>query len=152
VTGNNYINLNLKKTMSTNKAVSGFTLLELLMVLLIIGLLAALVGPSLYKKISPARTSIAATQIENFSVALDSFYIDVGDFPTTAQGLEALRIKPAGIDSWNGPYIKKDIPLDPWGREYVYKSPGRSDGYDIISYGRDGKSGGEDSDADITSW
>ena len=130
----------------------GFTLLELLMVLLIIGLLAALVGPALYKKISPAKTNVAAVQIENFSNALDAYFIDTNEFPSTIQGLKALRQRPVGLDSWNGPYLKKEIPSDPWGREYHYKSPGRSGGYEIFSYGRDGKAGGEGPDTDVVSW
>ena len=130
----------------------GFTLLELLMVLLIIGLLAALVGPALYKKISPAKTNVAAVQIENFANALDAYFIDTNEFPSTIQGLNALRQRPVGLNLWDGPYLKKEIPLDPWGREYIYKSPGRSGGYEIFSYGRDGKAGGEGPDADVVSW
>lgn len=130
----------------------GFTLLELLMVLLIIGLLAALVGPALYQKISPSKTKVAAVQIENFGNALDSYFIDTSEFPSSVEGLEALRSRPVGVQDWNGPYLKKEIPQDPWGRDYEYKSPGRSGGYEIYSYGRDGKAGGEGPDRDILSW
>jgi|SRR5690554_180486 len=135
--------------MKNNK---GFTMMELLIVLVIIGLLAALVGPTLYKRISPAKASVASAQIENFMSALDSFFIDTGQFPTTQQGLQALRTAPAGISNWNGPYLKKDIPLDPWGNAYVYKSPGRNGGYEILSYGQDGAPGGVGDAKDITSW
>lgn len=127
-------------------------MMELLIVLVIIGLLAALVGPTLYKRISPAKASVASAQIENFMSALDSFFIDTGQFPTTQQGLQALRTAPAGISNWNGPYLKKDIPLDPWGNAYVYKSPGRNGGYEILSYGQDGAPGGVGDAKDITSW
>lgn len=129
----------------------GFTLIEMLIVLVIIGLLASLVGPSLYQKIKPAKQAIAKVQINNFGTALDSFFIDVGRYPTEEEGLEALR-SPVQHDKWKGPYIKKDIPVDPWGRPYVYHSPGQRDGYDIISYGADGKEGGESENKDVTSW
>lgn len=131
---------------------SGFTLMELLLVLVIIGLLAALVGPTLYQRIKPAKESAARAQIENFATALDSFYIDVGRYPNSQEGLKALRTKPEGIDKWNGPYLKKEIPNDPWGNMYVYRTPGRNGGYEIVSYGADGREGGEGENADINSW
>ena len=130
----------------------GFTLIELLVVLVIIGLLAALVGPSLYQRISPAKESAARAQIENFATALDGFLVDIGRYPTTQEGLNALRVKPEGSDKWKGPYLKKEIPLDPWGQAYVYRAPGRSGGYEIVSYGADGREGGEGDNADIASW
>lgn len=141
--------MNFRKS---EKVQIGFTLLELLMVLLIIGLLAALVGPALYKKISPAKTSVAAVQIENFVNALDTYFIDTSEYPSAAQGLKSLRQKPAGVNGWDGPYLKKEVPKDPWGNDYHYKSPGRSGGFEIYSYGRDGKQGGEGPDVDIVSW
>jgi general secretion pathway protein G len=131
---------------------SGFTLMELLIVLVIVGLLAALVGPTLYQQIKPAKQSAARAQIENFATALDSFFIDVGRHPTTQEGLAVLRSKPDSAEKWKGPYLKKEIPLDPWGNAYVYASPGRSGGYEIVAYGADGREGGEDDNADITSW
>ncbi|WP_413665075.1 type II secretion system major pseudopilin GspG [Microbulbifer sp. CNSA002] len=130
----------------------GFTMMELLIVLVIVGLLAALVGPSLYKRVNPAKASVARAQIQNFTGALDAYFVDVGEFPSDAESLEALRVKPAGAEGWQGPYLKKEVPLDPWSRPYVYKSPGRNGGYEIVSYGRDGAQGGEGDNADINSW
>ena len=130
----------------------GFTLMELLLVLVIIGLLAALVGPSLYQSIKPAKEAVARAQIENFAAGLDGFFVDVGRYPATQEGLKALRVTIEGTDAWKGPYLKKDVPSDPWGHAYVYRSPGRSGGYEIISHGADGREGGEGENADITSW
>lgn len=130
---------------------AGFTLMELLVVLVIVGLLAALVGPTIYQRISPAKSTVARAQIENFSTALDGFLIDVGRYPTTSQGLESLRRDP-GAPGWSGPYITKEIPLDPWGGAFVYKSPGRSGGYEILSLGADGLEGGSGDAADVESW
>ena len=131
----------------------GFTLMELLLVLVIVGLLAAVVGPTLYQRIQPAKETAARVQIESFAVALDSFLVDVGRYPSTQEGLAALRIPPAGgAERWHGPYLKKELPADPWGQPYVYRAPGRSGGYEIISYGADGREGGEGENADINSW
>lgn len=131
----------------------GFTLMELLLVLVILGLLAALVGPTLYQRIKPAKETAARMQIENFSAALDNYLIDVGRYPNTQEGLAALRAKPSGApDAWHGPYLKKELPLDPWGQAYAYRAPGRNDGYEIVSYGADGREGGEGENADIASW
>ena len=130
----------------------GFTLTELLIVLVILGLLAALVGPVLYQRINPAKQSVARAQIENFMSALDSYFLDVGSFPTSQQGLAALRTRPESVAKWNGPYLKKEIPGDSWGNAFVYRSPGRNGGYEIVSYGADGKEGGEADNADINSW
>ena len=130
----------------------GFTLMELLVVLVILGLLAALVGPTLYQRIKPAKESAARAQLENFATALDGFLIDVGRYPSTQDGLKALRAKPDGIETWNGPYLKKEVPSDPWGQAYVYRAPGRTGGYEIVSYGADGREGGDGENADITSW
>lgn len=130
----------------------GFTLMELLLVLVIIGLLAALVGPTLYQRIKPAKQAVARAQIDNFSTALDGCYLDMGRYPTSQEGLKILRVKPDGGDKWKGPYLKKEIPNDPWGTPYVYRSPGRSGGYEITSYGEDGREGGEGDNADINSW
>ncbi len=126
--------------------------MELLLVLVIIGLLAALVGPTLYQRIKPAKESAARAQIENFATALDTYYIDVGRYPNSQEGLKALRTKPESTEKWNGPYLKKDIPLDPWGNAYVYRTPGRNGGYEIMSYAADGREGGEGENADINSW
>lgn len=132
-------------------AEDGFTLMELLVVLVIVGLLAAFVGPLLYQRISPAKETVARAQINGFMTALDSYLIDTGRFPTTDQGLEALREDP-GDPNWSGPYLRKEIPLDPWGSEYVYRAPGRNGGYEIVSLGADGLEGGTGDAADIESW
>ncbi|HTC19433.1 MAG TPA: type II secretion system major pseudopilin GspG [bacterium] len=130
----------------------GFTLIELLIVLVILSLLAALVGPALVERLKPAKRTVAQSQIEEFMAALDNFYVDSGRYPTNEEGLQALREKPPAAKSWKGPYLKKDVPDDPWGYPYVYRSPGRNGGYEIVSYGADGKEGGEGENADVTSW
>lgn len=131
----------------------GFTLLELLVVIVIIGLLAAFVAPKYFGQISKSKTQVAKAQIEAFDKAIDQFRVDTGHFPTTEQGLNGLFSQPANEPMWHGPYIKKSIPIDPWGNAYVFKSPGTdSRDYEILSYGNDGKSGGSGEDADITSW
>ena len=135
-----------------SRSKSGFTLMELLLVLVIIGLLAALVGPTLYQRIKPAKEAAARAQIENFTTALDGYYIDTGRYPSTQDGLKALRNKPEGVEKWNGPYLKKELPADPWGNAYVYRAPGRNGGYEIVSFGADGREGGEGENADINSW
>ncbi len=133
------------------RAEAGFTLMELLVVLVIVGLLAAFVGPLIYQRISLAKQTAARSQIESFATALDTYLIDVGQFPTTEQGLGSLRTNP-GEATWKGPYLRKEVPLDPWGASYVYRAPGRSGGYEIISYGSDRIEGGTDDAADIESW
>lgn len=126
--------------------------MELLVVLVILGLLAALVGPTVYQRIKPARHSIARAQIENFMTALDLYFIDVGEFPDNQSGLQSLRSRPDGASEWRGPYLQKNIPLDPWGNAFVYRKPGRNGPYEISSYGADGKRGGSDDEGDINSW
>jgi len=130
----------------------GFTLFEILVVITILGLLAGLVGPKLYKHISGAKTRAAKTQVEMFGTALDAFRLDTGRFPTNEEGLKALREKPSGVENWQGPYLPKDIPLDPWGKPYIYKSPGEHGDYDLMSYGLDGAEGGEGENQDAVSW
>jgi len=141
-----------EKAANKNIRREGFTLIELLMVMAIIGLLAALVVPKFMGKVGKAYQQAAQTQIELFGAALDAYRLDLGKYPTTEQGLEALRIQPEDAENWDGPYLKKKIPFDPWKNEYVYKSPGDHGDYDIISYGADGKEGGENEDQDIVSW
>ncbi len=135
----------------------GFTLIEMLVVIIVLGLLAALVGPRILGRVSEAKSATARTQIELLGLALDNYRLDNGSYPTTEQGLAALQEKPMREPlplNWRGPYLKKAIPLDPWGRPYLYKSPGEHTptGYDLFTLGRDGQPGGEDEDADITSW
>ncbi len=129
----------------------GFTLVELLVVLVILGLLAALVGPQLFPKLGKGKQSAAKAQIELFGQALDQYRLDVGSYPTSQEGLAALVTNP-GIDKWEGPYLKKGLPNDPWGRPYIYTCPGTHGEYDIVSYGRDGNPGGEGEDKDVVSW
>jgi general secretion pathway protein G len=131
---------------------SGFTLVELLVVMIIIGLLAALVGPRFIRQEEKAKIKATKAQIELFGTALDTFRLDVGRYPRPEEGLEALRTKPGGLERWDGPYLKKELPLDPWGHAYVYKSPGEHGPFDIVSYGADGAPGGEGDNRDITSW
>jgi len=130
----------------------GFTLVELLVVMVIIGLLAALVAPRFIRQEEKAKIKAAKAQIELLGTALDTFRLDVGRYPTTQEGLEALRTQPGGVEKWDGPYLKKEVPLDPWGKPYAYRSPGEHGPYDILSYGADGVPGGEGDNRDVTSW
>lgn len=131
---------------------AGFSLMELLIVLVIIGLLAAAVGPSLYKRVKQAKQIAAKDQIQTFMTALDTYFVDVGGYPATQSGLQALRKNITNHSSWDGPYLTKDVPLDPWNNQYIYRSPGKSGGYEILSYGADGVEGGENENQDIVSW
>ena len=131
----------------------GVTLIEMMVVVIIIGLFAALVGPQLFKNVGKSKRTAAHAQIENFMTALVSYNGDVGAFPTTEMGLQVLRVKPENVNNWSGPYLMKDIPLDPWGRPYLYKYPGEhGDAPEIVSLGADGQPGGEGENADIVSW
>ncbi|HMA85581.1 MAG TPA: type II secretion system major pseudopilin GspG [Desulfosalsimonadaceae bacterium] len=130
----------------------GFTLIELLIVMIILGLLAALVAPRMFGKIGTSKQKAAKSQISLFETALDTYRLDVGEFPTSEQGLQALREKPSDVDNWDGPYLPKEIPKDPWGNPYEYRHPGEHGDYDIIAYGADGQPGGEDEDADVVNW
>jgi general secretion pathway protein G len=130
----------------------GFTLLELLVVMVIIGLLAAYVGPKYFSQIGKSEVKTARAQIVGLEKALQQYRIDVGRFPTTEEGLQALLNKPTSAMKWDGPYLEKTLPMDPWGRPYAYVSPGQHGDFDLLSSGRDGRPGGEGLDADITSW
>ncbi len=132
------------------RADDGFTLIELLVVLVILGLLAAVAGPRVIGYLGGARTDTAGVQVAAFRQALDLYRLDVGDYPTTEQGLKALIEAPQGTIGWNGPYINgQTVPLDPWGNAYVYRVPGADDAYDLISLGADNRQGGSGEDADI---
>jgi general secretion pathway protein G len=130
----------------------GFTLLELLVVMVIIGLLVGYVAPMYFKQVGKSEVKVTRAQIESFGKALDQYRLDAGHYPTTEQGLQALVLKPADEARWDGPYLKKGVPLDPWGTAYSYKRPGTKGEYDIISLGKDGVPGGTGEDADIGSW
>jgi len=130
----------------------GFTLIELLVVMIIIGLLAALVGPRLFGKVGTSKTKAAQAQIEMLGTALDMFRLDVGRYPDSAEGLDALRDEPSGVEKWSGPYLPKSVPLDPWTRPYEYSSPGEHGDYDLSSNGADGTPGGEGENVDIVNW
>lgn len=134
------------------KKSSGFTLLELLVVIVIIGLLAAYVGPKYFSQLGKSEVTIAKAQIEAFEKSLDTFRLDVGRYPSTEEGLAALLVAPATATAkWNGPYLKKSVPPDPWGHAYQYKAPGTKAEFEITSLGRDGQPGGSGEDADISS-
>lgn len=130
----------------------GFTLLELLVVMVIIGLLASYIGPRYFAQVDKSKVKTARAQIDAFEKALETYRLDTGHFPSTEQGLNAVFARPENEPKWQGPYLKKMPPADPWDNQYVYKTPGEHGDYDLLSYGRDGKQGGNDEDADITNW
>lgn len=135
---------------------TAFTLIEVLVVIAVIAILAAIVAPNLFRNVGDARSAAAKTQIALFGTALDAYRLDNGGYPTTAQGLQALRERPT-IDppaNWRAPYLQKAVPQDPWGRPYRYTSPGQHnpEGYDLVSYGADGRPGGDGENADVVSW
>jgi len=131
---------------------AGFTLLELLVVMVIIGLLAGIVAPRFFDQIGKTNTKIARAQIDSLEKALDQYRLDVGAFPSTEQGLAALSARPPSLDRWGGPYLKKAVPADPWGNRYLYKAPGDHGDYDLFSLGADAQPGGSGEAADVTSW
>ena len=131
---------------------AGFTLLELLVVVVIIGLLAGLVAPRYFDQVGKSNTKIAKAQIDSLEKALDQYRLDVGSYPSSEHGLQALFTKPSDVEKWQGPYLKKSVPPDPWGRAYRYKSPGEHSDYDLYSYGSDGQPGGTGESADVNSW
>ena len=135
-----------------NNKTSGFTLLELLVVMVIIGLLAGYVGPKYFAQIGKSEVKTAKAQIDALEKALDQYRLDVGHYPTTEQGLAALFTMPPNEPKWEGPYLKKAPPADPWGHAYIYKTPGEHGEVDILSYGKDGQAGGNGEAADIVNW
>ena len=139
------------KRISASKDNRGFTLIELLVVLAIIGMLVALVGPKVFPKLGQGKQKAAKAQIELLGQALDQFRLDVGRYPTTQEGLAALNTNP-GVENWDGPYLKKATPNDPWGKPFTYQCPGTHSEYDLYSNGRDNAPGGEGEDKDVVNW
>jgi general secretion pathway protein G len=137
-------------------AARGFTLIEILVVIAVVAILASLVSPMVFQNVGDAKTTGARAQIEIFALALDAYRLDHDRYPSTEEGLGVLRARPAEEDGgrWRGPYLRREVPLDPWSRPYVYRAPGivNPDSYDLLSLGRDGLEGGEGEDADIVSW
>ncbi|HEX6367421.1 MAG TPA: type II secretion system major pseudopilin GspG [Longimicrobium sp.] len=136
---------------------AGFTLVEILVVIIVIAMLATLVAPSVFQHVDSAKSSTAQAQIEMLSAALDAYRLDNDRYPTTEQGLSALRQTPSSAPAprrWRGPYLRRELPMDPWGNPYVFRSPGTVNphGFDLLTHGRDGKEGGEGEDADVLSW
>jgi general secretion pathway protein G len=141
---------NSRASASLTRRSRGFTLLELLIVVVIIGLLAAYVGPKYFAQLGKSERTIAKAQIEALGKALDTYRLDVGRYPSSEEGLAALVTKPPSATQWNGPYLQKSIPMDPWGHPYQYRSPGATSEIELLSYGKDGQPGGAGENADIS--
>ena len=139
-----------KEARVARESAAGFTLLELLVVVVIIGLLAGFVAPRYFGQVGKSEIATARAQIDALEKALDQYRLDVGRYPSTELGLKALLEKPASEPKWNGPYLRKEVPLDPWSKPYVYKIPGEKHEFDLISYGKDGQPGGTGENADLT--
>ena len=137
---------------TTHRAIAGFTLLELLVVMVIIGLLAGFVAPRFFAQIGKSETKTARAQIDSLEKALDQYRLDLGRYPSNEQGLAALNERPAGETRWAGPYLKKQLPQDPWARPYIYRFPGEHGEYDLFSYGKDGQPGGSGDAEDVVNW
>lgn len=132
---------------------AGFTLMELLVALVILGMLVGLIGPRVMKYVSGAKSDTAKIQIEDLAAALDMYHLEIGSYPSEDVGLTALIEPPAGVSGWNGPYLrKKVVPKDPWGRDYIYRYPGENGPFDLYSYGADGQPGGDNENRDLNSW
>jgi len=141
-----------RSVLGVRRKEKGFTLIEVLIVMVILGILAALVGPRMFGKVGKSKQKAAKSQIALFETSLDTYRLDMGRYPTGEEGLQALRKKLDDSENWNGPYLAKEVPLDPWGSPYVYVCPGEYGEYDIISLGADKNPGGEGEDMDIASW
>ena len=144
--------INTTSKLKLNNKIQGFTLLELLVVMVIIGLLAGYVGPKYFEQIGKSETKTAKAQIDALGKALDQFRIDTGSYPTSEQGLDALNKNPGNNPKWAGPYLKKSVPNDPWDKPYLYKAPGEHGDYDLYSLGKDGQQGGTKEAEDVTNW
>lgn len=140
--------MNVKKHVKNN----GFTLLELLVVMVIIGLLAGLVAPRYFGQVGKSQVKVAAAQIDSLDKALVQFRLDADRFPTTEEGLMVLNEAPTDAIGWAGPYLKKAVPMDPWGRPFIYKEPGEHGDFDLYTLGKDGRPGGDAVNSDITNW
>jgi len=138
--------------MNRNSKQRGITLIELLVVMVIIAMFATIVGQRLFRNVEKARQTTAKAQLNEFESVLDAFRLDVGRYPTNDEGLQSLRARPGSLERWDGPYLKKDVPMDPWQRPYVYRFPGQHGDYDLYSFGADGQEGGEGENADVTNW
>ena len=138
--------------MKTKRTERGITLIELLVVMVIIAMFATLVGQRLFRNVERARQTTAKAQISEFESVLDAFRLDVGRYPTNDEALQALRTRPGNTQNWDGPYLRKDVPPDPWGRPYVYRFPGQHGEYDLLSFGGDAQEGGDGENADVVSW
>jgi len=138
--------------MNTKRRDRGITLIELLVVMVIIALFATLVGQRLFRNVEKARQVAAKSQISEFETVLDTYKLDIGRYPSTEEGLQALRTRPGNLQNWDGPYLRKDVPLDPWGHAYVYRFPGQHGDYDLIALGSDDQEGGEGEATDIVNW
>jgi general secretion pathway protein G len=129
----------------------GITLIELVVVMVIIAMFATLVGSRVFRSVERGKQTVAKAQIQEFETNLDMFRLDVGRYPTSDEGLQALQSRPADLAGWDGPYLKKDVPLDPWGNAYIYRRPGRQGvDFDLVALGADGREGGEGNDRDVS--
>ena len=138
--------------MKTERRDRGITLIELLVVMVIIAMFATIVGQRLFRNVERARQTTAKAQISEFEGVLDVFRLDLGRYPAGEEGLQALRVRPGNAERWDGPYLRKDVPLDPWGHPYVYRFPGQHSDYDLLSLGADGQEGGDGDAGDVVNW